>query len=101
MKERFVITLSIHNGKRYINYKFNCHMYYQSVQVLRFELTTPKGQFLKLEKRLLIKRSPWKIIGQSFEFKSPRSAEYVAELIKAIEYESRPERPEYTHPKNA
>lgn len=101
MKNTFTILLPVHNGKRYVNYKFNCHIYYQSVQVLRFELTTPKGQFLKLEKRLLIKRSPWKIIGQSFEFKSPRSAEYVAELIKGIEYEIRPERPEYINPKNA
>lgn len=101
MKERFVITLSIHNGKRYIHYRFNCHLYYQSVQVLRFELTTPKGHYLKLEKRLMVKRSPWKIIGQSFEFKSPKSSQYLADIIKMIEYEIRPERPEYVHPKNA
>ena len=92
MQDNFVIQI---NFEMQENFKVN--IFYKSKQILRFHLTC-KDKELKLEKRLLIKTQPWKILFTNFAIDN--SPMYLYYLVQALERGIKPPREPYVHPKN-
>lgn len=78
---------------------FDVTTYYHSVQVMRFNLKCGV-QEMNLEKRLLEKRQPWKVLATNFKMDKPDSAKNFAIICQCLDYELKGTGKVRVHPKN-
>lgn len=66
--EEFEIIMEVFTDGKYSTLKFQVEVFYNTAQVQRFRLTGGK-KIMELEKRLLVKKQPWKVIKTNFTMK--------------------------------
>lgn len=93
--EQFEVT--IWAGKYFT---FSVEETYNTLQVRRFTVTW-SGYEMKLEKRLLVKRRPWKVVSTNFGFTKPDAALNLDNLFRAIDDKIKVDSGyKWVHPKN-
>lgn len=94
MEEKFSIQVSKLNY-----YQFDVEIYHRSTQVVRFSLKRGQNEF-KVEKRLLEKKQPWRLINSSFPFKDKNAWETLSQVFSLLEQKIKDPHQPYIHPKN-
>lgn len=94
MEDKFQLKVSLNKV-----YSYEVEVYHQSSQVLRFHLKCGV-QEMNLEKRLLEKRQPWKVLSANFLFTSPEAARNFNIICQCLEDAIKEPRAPYIHPKN-
>lgn len=81
------------------SYNFNVELYHESPQVLRFHLKC-ETQEMNLEKRLLEKRQPWKILSTNFQFTKQDAVRNINTIFQYLDEEIKGQPTPFTHYKN-
>lgn len=90
------IKLDVHLSKAYV---FDVNIYHKSAQVIRFNIKCGI-QEMNLEKRLLEKRQPWKVIASNFKMDKPDTARNFNIICQCLDEAMKGPSVPYVHPKN-
>ena len=85
--DTFILNEYLHNKA----VRMNGECFYKSGQVMRFKISWSKYQ-MEIEKRLMTKTQPWKLISANFDFTKSDSGRSFLILCKAIEDEINPKK---------
>lgn len=81
-------------------YHLQVEQFYASPQVLRFKVFGKEKEML-IEKRLFLKRQPWKIISNNITFKDvAKNEEFIQRVQECIDRYLKGPEPPRIHPKN-
>ncbi len=94
MKDNFKMEVYLSKS-----YTYDVDVYHKSTQVIRFNLKCGV-QEMNLEKRLLEKKQPWKVLATNFKMDKPDSTRNFNVICQCLDNELKGPPVPYRHPKN-